>query len=59
MNQDSVTEITARQREFFNGGYTRSIAFRKEQLRILEKAIHSHEEAIMEALAKDMSKPAF
>lgn len=46
-------------RKFYNSGETRKISFRKKQLRKLKKTIRKNENAIMEALYKDLKKPAF
>jgi aldehyde dehydrogenase (NAD+) len=43
-------------RAFYNSGATRSYAFRKEQLLRLKTAILKHENAIYEALKKDLNK---
>lgn len=44
---------------FFQEGSTRSIEFRREQLILLKQAVKAREEEILEALSKDLGKPAF
>lgn len=46
------------QQQFFESGATRSYAFRKQQLLVLKKAILAYETRILEALHKDLRKPA-
>ena len=48
----------ATMREPVSAGATRSLAWRLEQLGRLEQLVDSHEEAIREALAADLGKPA-
>jgi len=43
-------------RKYFNDGNTRSFAFRKKQLESLREAIMRHEQAIYDALYKDLHK---
>jgi len=50
--------LVQRQRAFFQSGATRPLAFRKAQLRRLEKAIADRELAILEALHADLRKSA-
>ena len=47
------------QRDFFNTGKTRSLDFRIEQLKRLEKAIKKYEKEILDAFAADFGKPRF
>ncbi|ETT85646.1 aldehyde dehydrogenase [Viridibacillus sp. FSL R5-0477] len=56
--QDVETMISA-QRKFFFSGATKSLAFRKEQLKKLKVAIVSHEKEILQALHKDLRKSEF
>ena len=51
--------IIERQRKFFSMGGTRSIKFRKEQLRCLMGMIEEQELNIFEALKTDLNKSAF
>lgn len=54
-----LQECVKRQRDYFKSGVTLDVTFRKKQLRILEEAIRSREESIMDALEKDLAKPRF
>ncbi|MDX5420140.1 MAG: aldehyde dehydrogenase [Hymenobacteraceae bacterium] len=56
---EAIQELLQRQRDFFNGGHTLDVAFRKSQLRLLLEAIKSHEQELMEAMHADFRKPAF
>lgn len=49
--------LVRQQRAFFEAGNTMDFAFRRRQLRLLYKAVTSHEERLMEALEADMGKP--
>ncbi|MEH0155532.1 aldehyde dehydrogenase [Limibacter armeniacum] len=55
---DHIQEIFKRQRMFFNTGATRSVQYRKTQLKKLKKALTDHEAEILAALHKDLGKPA-
>ncbi len=59
MTFHNITRMIQKQREFFAGGATRDISFRKKQLVVLEKAILKNERAIMDALHEDLRKPEF
>lgn len=52
-------EMLERQRLFFESGVTQDIDFRKEQLKVLEKAVIANEPDIMAALKKDLNKASF
>ena len=52
-------EVIRSQRSFFESGVTRSIDFRKTQLRRLLKLLDRHEADILEALKKDLKKHPF
>jgi aldehyde dehydrogenase (NAD+) len=52
-------EVIRSQRTFFESGITRSIDFRKTQLRRLLKLLDRHEADILEALKKDLKKHPF
>jgi aldehyde dehydrogenase (NAD+) len=54
-----IKEIVDMQRCFFNNGNTIDIHFRISQLKKLLGTINSNEGAIMDALYKDLHKPAF
>ena len=47
------------QRDFFDSGQTKDVAFRKNALIKLQTAIATHENAICDALYKDFKKPEF
>ncbi len=47
------------QRQYFYTGVTKSLAWRQDQLSKLETAIRTNEEAIMDALAKDLGKSSY
>ncbi|WP_210466680.1 aldehyde dehydrogenase [Rufibacter roseolus] len=51
--------LVQRQKEFFNSGQTRPLAFRTKMLRRLQKAIQKEEKAIIAALSADFRKPPF
>jgi len=53
----NITEIIQKQREFFQTGKTKDIAFRLEKLRTLKQAIKQNETAIVQALQADLHKP--
>lgn len=46
------------QRAFFRSGATRSLKFRRKQLRLLGELLESHADQLLEALRLDMGKPA-
>ncbi len=50
--------LILRQRQHFQTGATRPLAFRQEQLRRLQSAIEAREAEILEALHADLRKPA-
>ncbi len=49
--------IVRAQRDYFNTGATKPLAFRKEQLKKLKNAIRKHEQALLAALKTDLNKP--
>ncbi|MBU7583511.1 MAG: aldehyde dehydrogenase family protein [Nostoc sp. TH1S01] len=55
----SIAELIQKQREFFQTGKTKDIAFRLEKLRTLKQAIIENETAILQALQADLHKPEF
>jgi len=55
-NASSIGDIYKAQQAFFESGATLSYAFRKTQLRRLKQGIKKHENAILDALHKDMHK---
>jgi aldehyde dehydrogenase (NAD+) len=54
-----IGEIVQQQRQFFNTGNTRAIAFRIQQLKALKQAIADHKAEIIAALKADLNKPEF
>ena len=54
-----IKEILAKQRDFFETGKTKELAFRIEKLKILKKAIMDNEREIMNGLRKDLNKAPF
>ena len=52
-----IDSLLKHQDSFFKSKKTLSINYRKESLIRLRKAIHAHEEEIIEALYKDLKKP--
>lgn len=55
----TTQELVSAQREYFNSGATRPLAFRKQSLRALERAILAHEPEILEAARIDLGKSDF
>ncbi|MEY3060726.1 MAG: hypothetical protein RL000_2078, partial [Bacteroidota bacterium] len=58
-NQHAFKEIFETQVGFFNNQHTKSIAFRIKQLKKLKSAILMHEQAIYDALYKDLRKSKY
>jgi len=54
-----IARIYQKQQEFFASGATRSYAFRKEQLKKIQKAIQAYDQRIIDALNRDFRKSAF
>ncbi|MGH1337970.1 MAG: aldehyde dehydrogenase family protein [Aureispira sp.] len=54
-----VKSFLKKQRDYFASGVTKSVKFRKTQLRKLKELIENNEEAIIEALHKDLRKHEF
>ena len=52
-----IDRLLKNQDSFFKSKKTLSINYRKESLIRLRKAIHAHEEEIIEALDKDLKNP--
>lgn len=59
LTKEDVQSFLKKQRDYFASGATKSIKFRKEQLKKLKELIESNEDAIMEALHKDLHKHEF
>lgn len=58
-NAHDVEAMIAAQRKFYFLGATKSLSFRKEQLKKLKVAIVSHEKEILKALNNDLRKSEF
>lgn len=54
-----IEPLIQAQRQFFASGQTRSRDFRMTQLETLKNAIQTHQDAINDALKKDLNKPQF
>lgn len=54
-----VREAFESQRQFFDEGNTKKLLFRIRSLRALKKSVQRKEKEIIQALAKDLSKPDF
>ena len=56
MSLENISGLLSTQRVFFSKGATRELDFRKDQLRLLLKAVQENETAIAAALKKDLGK---
>ncbi|WP_266206088.1 aldehyde dehydrogenase [Pontibacter kalidii] len=52
-----IQSVLKKQREFFSTGHTLELAFRKERLQELQRAIGQHEQELMDAMYTDFHKP--
>ena len=59
MAQLPITDIIRKQRNFFETGKTKDVAFRIQQLKTLKQAVVEHQLAIIKALKADLNKPEF
>jgi aldehyde dehydrogenase (NAD+) len=59
MNMTDFSTVYQEQKKYFDTGATRSIAFRKEQLRKLKAAVIAHEAEITAALYQDLRKSEY
>lgn len=59
LTQSAVSDIIRNQRNFFQTGKTKNVAFRSLQLRTLKQAVVEHQSTIIEALKADLNKPEF
>ncbi len=57
--QTDVAKTVARLRKTFASGRTRSVEWRKQQLRALQKLMDENEDAIAAALAEDLDRNPF
>ena len=55
-SKERISEILAKQRDFFHSGATLDLEWRKEQLRSLRHSIDKWEETFYDALKKDLNK---
>lgn len=56
---EHIERLLQEQRAYFDSGATRSLAFRKEQLKKLKQAISTNEKKVVEALYRDLHKSEF
>jgi aldehyde dehydrogenase (NAD+) len=56
MDTLSITSINQKQKQFFHSGATFPLAWRKQQLKRLDKAMHQYETRLAEALWTDLHK---
>lgn len=54
-----MEELLRRQKDYFNTGVTRGLAFRRAMLLRLERAVRAHEEELLAALKADLGKSRF
>jgi aldehyde dehydrogenase (NAD+) len=59
LTQLAVSDIIRQQRDFFQTGKTKDVAFRIAGLKKLERAINDNAAAIIDALKADLNKPEF
>ncbi len=59
LTAEDVQSILQKQRAYFASGATKSLKFRKEQLEKLKELVENNEDAIIEALHKDLHKHEF
>ncbi|MFY7797408.1 MAG: aldehyde dehydrogenase family protein, partial [Dolichospermum sp.] len=52
-------DIISKQRQFFQTGKTKDVAFRISQLKILKQLLIENKEGIIQALKADLHKPEF
>lgn len=55
----NIESIVARQREYFESGATRSVTFRMDALRKLQKALRDNDSLINDAMKADLNKTPF
>ena len=56
IDRETFIDLLAAQRQFYNSQQTKSIAFRKLQLKKLKNGIKRYQPKILEALHKDLRK---
>lgn len=52
-------ELLSQQQEFFASGVTKSLSWRKQQLKQMQLLLTTHETELLQALQQDLAKPAF
>ncbi|WP_147804052.1 aldehyde dehydrogenase [Alkalicoccus halolimnae] len=57
--EEMVQALVKSQKDFFYAGHTRSISFRKKQLKLLRETVKKRESEVMDALKKDLNKGEF
>ncbi|MCX7748795.1 MAG: aldehyde dehydrogenase [Clostridia bacterium] len=58
MQNEEIVKLVENHKKFYTTGKTKNLSFRIEQLKKLKSAIEKYEDAILDALEKDLSKPA-
>lgn len=56
---EQIAQLFKDQQDFFKMGKTHDLAFRIDRLKKLKSVLKANEEDILEALSKDLNKPAF
>ncbi|MBI5572492.1 MAG: aldehyde dehydrogenase [Desulfomonile tiedjei] len=59
MDRSTIMSTIQQQRDFFESGKTRGVQFRLSQLAALKGAVERNEDALCEALKRDLNKPRF
>lgn len=59
MTNEALRELSHAQTAYFESGATRSLAFKKQQLKKLKAAIQKRESEILDALLSDFGKPTW
>ncbi|MEZ4686271.1 MAG: aldehyde dehydrogenase [Bacteroidia bacterium] len=59
LGEAACASLLARHKAYYATGATRSVLFRKKQLKALKEAIKSHESELFDAMAADFRKPVF
>jgi aldehyde dehydrogenase (NAD+) len=57
MDRSNIISVIQQQRDFFQSGRSRDVPFRLSQLATLKRAIERNEDALCEALKRDLNKP--
>lgn len=56
MNPENIQQKLQQLRSFYEGGATRTLAFRKHQLQLLKAAMLKYEQSLYDALYSDLKK---